>query len=392
MNIKYHAAIIGAGASGLMCAAEIAKSVKNVILIDHNSEPGKKILVSGGGRCNFTNLKISAENYISENPHFVKSALSGFSPDDFIDILKRHGIAFEEKSSGEMFCKKSAVQILEMFKKEISDVKLIMGKKFVSLKKDTHFHIKLDSIEIEADNLIIATGGLSYPSLGATDLGYKIARYFNINIVGTSPALVPIVFAPKQTKLFSKLAGISFRGRVSCNKKHFTGDILFTHRGLSGPAILQISSYWNKSDELTIDIIPDPELFSKMQKEKCGKKLIKNFLSAFISKRFAEIWCIANNIRGDLASCSDKDLKKICENIHNWKFTPAGTEGYKNAEATRGGVDTKEISSKTMEVLQVKNLYFIGEVLDVTGHLGGYNLHWAWASAHAAAKNIEGIF
>lgn len=390
--MHYDVVILGAGASGLMCAIEAAKRGKSVVVIEHNPAAGNKILVSGSGRCNFTNTNTGPEHFISQNPHFVKSALSRFTPYDMIAMLDAHGIPYEEKKDGQLFCARSARDILDMLTGQVTDlgVTFIFSTKVVSVTHEESFAIKISRQTIDAAALVVATGGISFPTLGASDLGMKIAKRFEHTIIKLKPALVPLRFTRADEKAFSGLAGISFAARVSYGKTAFSDDVLFTHTGLSGPAILQISSYWNKGIPLIIDALPGVDIFSEMmaKRDKTGKTHIKNFLYGYLSKRFAEAWCKKMGITQALNQCSEKELKRIARDLHEWRVAPYDTEGYGKAHATRGGVDTAEISSKTMESKKVKGLYFIGEVLDVVGHLGGYNLQWAWASGHAAGVSV----
>lgn len=390
--MHYDVAIIGAGASGLMCAIEAAKRGKNVVVIEHNQSAGNKIAVSGSGRCNFTNTNTGPEHFICQNPHFVKSALSRFTPHDMISMLDDNGIPYEEKKAGQLFCKRSASDILEMLIRQAGDngVEFIFSTKVTSIAHEKHFAIKISRQTINAKSLVIATGGVSFPKLGTSDLGFKIAKQFKHRVIDLKPALVPLKFAPGDKRAFSCLAGVSFPAIVACGGTSFEDDILFTHTGLSGPAILQISSYWDKSLPLKIDLLPGIDILSDMmtKKKDSGKTHIKNFLYKYMSKRFAEAWCKKMQISKAFNECSDNELKRIAGDLHSWHVVPSGTEGYNKAHATRGGVDTTDISSKTMESKKVRGLYFIGEVLDVVGHLGGYNLQWAWASGHAAGTSI----
>ena len=384
--------IIGAGASGMICAREAAGRDKRVCLLDHGPDVGNKIRVSGGGRCNFTNLFLRSNNFISENPHFAKSAISRFTPNDFIELLNEHKIPYEEKSEGQLFCKKSALDIVNMLRDDCEKrgVKFFTNTKVDSLKSDGPFVLETNRGRMKSQKLVIATGGLSYPALGATDFGLKCAKQFGLKVTKLHPALVPLVFSSADQKTFSKLAGISFRGRVSLGETGFTGDILFTHRGLSGPAILQISSYWEKGNLLTIDLLPDIDIvkIALEAKKTSGKKFFNSILRNYLSARLVESISEEEELLINIADYPDNEIKRIGKNLHNWKITPKETEGFTKAEATRGGVDTSEISSKTMESKKIPGLYFVGEVLDVAGHLGGYNLHWAWASGYAAGNDL----
>ena len=390
--MNFDVIIIGAGASGMSCARETAGRGKKVCVLDHGSDVGNKIRVSGGGRCNFTNLFIKSENFISENPHFVKSAVSRFTPDDFIEMLNEHSVPYTEKEEGQLFCRKSALDIVNMLKSDCENKGAIFftNTKTDSIDYDNSFVLETTRGRMKAEKIVIATGGLSYPALGATDFGLQVAKQFGVRVTALRPALVPLAFSSADRKIFSKLSGISFRGRVSLEKVSFKDDILFTHRGLSGPAILQISSYWQKGNTLTIDLLPDIDIVKVLTRTRNagGKMLFKNFLKKYLCAKLADTISEREQLLTNISDCSDKEIKRIANVLHNWRVAPKETEGYTKAEATRGGVDTSEISSKTMESKKVKGLYFIGEVLDVVGQLGGYNLHWAWASGHAAGTNI----
>ena len=388
--MDYSVAIIGGGPSGHMCAITAAKRGKRVVIIDHRNDVGSKILASGGGRCNFSNLNMGPGYFISENPHFVKSAISRLTPSDFMEMLKAHRIPYVEEGEGKLFCRRTSADILEMLKAEAlsANVTFLCRRKVLSVDRKEKFTVTTDKGKIECASLVIATGGLSYPSLGASSLGYKIATHFGIDLIGTSPALVPILFDKEDKDNFSSLSGISFAGKVSCGKKSFTDDILITHRGLSGPAILQISSYWHEGKSITIDLLPGISIADQLIKKRSesGKKLIKNFLGEYLPKGLAQKWCEINGLDEKVATLTNERIDEISSKLHQWQLTPCGTEGYEKAEATLGGVDTSEISSKTMESKKVAGLYFVGELLDVTGHLGGYNIHWAFASGLAAGE------
>ncbi len=385
-------AIIGAGASGLMCAIAAARRGRSVVVIEHNAAAGNKILVSGSGRCNFTNTNTRPEHFLSENPHFVKSALSRFTPRDIMAMLDEHGIPYEDKKAGQLFCKRSARDILDMLISEASSlgVAFIYSSKVLSIVRKGTFEIHISRQAIEVDSLVIATGGVSFPKLGASDFGIRVARQFKLPIVPLEPALVPLRFARDDRKAFAGLAGISFPARVSCEKTAFDDDLLLTHTGLSGPAVLQISSYWQEGMPLLIDTLPGVDILAAMKAKKAesGRTHVKNFLYGYLPKRFVEAWCARNNITKAFNGCSEKELARIAGHLHTWEVTPRCTEGYAKAHATRGGVSTAAISSKTMEANAVKGLYFIGEVVDVVGHLGGYNLQWAWASGFAAGISV----
>ncbi|MCX9013272.1 MAG: NAD(P)/FAD-dependent oxidoreductase [Candidatus Methanoperedens sp.] len=384
--------IIGAGASGMMCAIESAKRGRAVIVLDHASKTGKKIRISGGGSCNFTNTSISHENYLSGNPHFCKSALSRFTPDDFITMLQKHGVEYEEREEGQLFCAGNSEGITRMFQKECDDsgVDIILDCQVQDVKKTGFFIVSTNQGVFESGSLVIATGGLSYPQIGASDFGYNIAKQFGLGVTELKPALVPLIFSKKDREIFGELSGVSIDATVKCSNMEFRGSILFTHRGLSGPAILQVSSYWKKGDNIVIDLLPDVDLYNIFIERKLGKTRIDmhNLLSEYLPSRLAKNWSISNIQSKPVIQYNEKELKDIAYMLHNWELQPEFTEGYKIAEVTLGGIDTNELSSKTMESRKVKGLYFTGEVIDVTGWLGGYNLHWAWASGFVAGQYV----
>ncbi len=382
--------IIGAGASGLMCAIEAGKRGRSVIILDHMEKSGKKIRASGGGRCNFTNIISEAGNYLSENPHFCKSALARFTPQDIINMAERHGIAYYEKEKGQLFCKKTSVEIVKMLHDECSRalVEIRLHCKVGNITKAELFSIVTDIGIMEAESLVIATGGLSYPELGATDVGYRIADKFGLTVTPLRPALVPLLWNGSDRKIFSELSGISINATASCGKRHFRGEVLFTHRGLSGPAILQISSYWMPGKEIVINLMPDIDICAHFMEKSKSRTELDNLISEFLPKSLSRKWCELNAPSRPMCSFSEKDYKAIANKIHNWTITPGGTEGYKKAEITCGGIDTDQLSSKTMEAKKVPGLFFIGEVVDVAGQLGGYNLQWAWSSGFAAGQYV----
>lgn len=388
----WDAVIIGAGAAGLMCAIEAGKRGLRVLVLEHNERPGKKILISGGGRCNFTNLKVGPENFLSQNPHFCRSALARYQPQDFIALVNSHGIAYYEKTLGQLFCRSSSKEIVEMLLKECTGakVKIRLKSRIFSIEKKELFQIDTNQGRIEAKSLVVATGGLSYAALGASPFGYELARSFGHGIVECRPALVPLTFSPDWDGAWKDLSGVSSEVVVSLKKTRFREALLFTHRGLSGPAILQISSYWEKGRTLRLDLLPDLELGELLlAKKRAGERgELKNLLSGFLPKRFAERWCELYFASRPLLQFSDAELLRLSTGLKHWEILPEGTEGYAKAEVTRGGVDTSEISSKTFESKRVPGLYFVGEVLDVTGQLGGYNFQWAWASGFAAGQAL----
>ncbi|MEO8446135.1 MAG: NAD(P)/FAD-dependent oxidoreductase [bacterium] len=390
MKIESDVIVIGGGAAGLMCAIEAGKRNRSVTVIESEEKVGKKILISGGGRCNFTNTGVSPENFISHNPHFCRSALSKFTPSDFISMVESHHIAYHEKKLGQLFCDGSSRQIVAMLENECraAGVKIRTNCKVINIEKKDDFVLETTGGCYSCSSLIIATGGISIPKMGATDFGYKIADQFGLKMTNISPGLVPLTLNNDQRKIFSELSGISVDAVVSCGNASFRENILFTHKGLSGPAILQISSYMKEGESVIIDLLPEENFYELLIENSKSKTELINFLSAFFSKRFAEIFCKTYFISKPLTQYSHKEFKIISDSIHNWKITPSGTEGFDKAEVTLGGVDTDELSSKTMESKNVKGLYFIGEVIDVTGWLGGYNFQWAWASGFAAGQYV----
>ncbi len=388
--IKRDVIIIGAGASGMMCAIECGKRGRSVLVLDHASKIGRKIRISGGGSCNFTNINMNPTNYISNNPHFCKSALSRFTPDDFIAMLEKHGVKYEEREEGQLFCTKSSEEIIRMLEKESNDagVNIILNCQVQDVKKEDYFMVSTNHGIFESESLVIATGGASYPQSGASGIGYKIAKQFGLKITELKPALVPFIFSPEDLAIFGELSGISIDAAIKCNKMEFRGSILFTHRGLSGPAILQSSSYWKEGDAIVIDLLPDIDIYGLFIEKQQSKSKIKihNLLSQYLPSRFAKMWCDSNIQSKPVNQYNEKELKGIARLVHNWEVKPDSTEDFKTAEVTLGGIDTNELSSKTMESRKVKGLYFTGEVIDVTGQLGGYNLHWAWTCGFVAGQ------
>ena len=387
--------IIGAGAAGLMCAITAGKRGRRVLILETSNRPGKKILMSGGGRCNFTNLYLDADKFLSNNSKFCKSALNRYTNNDFIELVREYDINYHEKDFGQLFCDNSSKDILNMLLAEAKKSQVVI-KTNCTIKKyehKEHFIIGVCKEKFNAKSLVIATGGLSVPTLGGTDFGYEIAKIFGHKITTLRPALVPFVFTDKFKLISEKLSGVSLYARLSLNKHEFYENILFTHRGLSGPAVLQISSYWKEGDEIEINLIPSIDcmkLFLK-QKQKQPKILLRSILYPFLPKKLVielqNLWWPERK-EIPIAELPDLLLKELSDKIHNWKLRPSGTEGYRTAEVTLGGVDTSDISSKTMESKIEKDLYFIGEVLDVTGHLGGFNFQWAWASGYVAGEVV----
>lgn len=387
--MKKDVIIIGAGASGLICAAESAKRKRSVLVIEHMKRIGNKIRVSGGGRCNFTNINSGPENYRSQNSNFCRSALSQFSPADFIAILKRHRIRYKEKSSGQLFCEKSSDEIVSMLHDECvrAGAEISLQTTVRNIRKNDFFEVLTDRGKFISDSLVIASGGLSYPILGATGIGYRIAKTFGINVTALQPGLVPLEFQAKDLEIFSQLSGISVYARLACKKNSFTDNILFTHHGLSGPGVLQISLYWTKGETLSADLLPGTDLYDYLTSKSHSKMELANTLSKFFPKRFIRCWFDPETGSKPLQRFTQKELRELAERLHHWKIEPKDFEGYQKAEVTLGGIDTKELSSKTLEARKVPGLFFTGEVIDVTGQLGGYNLQWAWSSGYVAGQN-----
>ncbi len=386
--IKKDVVIIGAGASGLMCAIEAGKRGRSVLVLDHMDKIGKKIRASGGGRCNFTNIDLRPENYLSSNPHFCKSALARFTPQDFISMVEKHKIEYFEKENGQLFCRRTSVEILNMLREECKKAKVEIRVNCTvgNISKTDSFSISTNEGIINAASLVIATGGLSYPDLGASDIGYRTAGRFDLKVTRLKPALVPLVFGHKEMEFYKELSGISFGAAVSCGNKRFRGEVLFTHRGLSGPAILQVSSYWHDGAEIVIDLLPEADALELLMSKRRSRVELGNMLSEYLPRRLTHKWSEIHASSRPLCTYSDKELRDIASKLHNWTITPGGTEGYRKAEITLGGIDTDELSSKTMESKNVAGLYFTGEVVDVSGQLGGYNLQWAWSSGFAAGQ------
>lgn len=391
--IKTDVLIIGAGAAGMMCAIEAGKRGRKVLVIDHAKKLAEKIRISGGGRCNFTNMDIQPKNYISQNPHFCKSALKRYTNWDFISLISEYGITYHERDHGQLFCDDSAQQIIDMLRRECqkagAEIKLETKVEGVT-KREDGFLIMTDESEIECDRLVIATGGLSIPKIGASNFGLKQAELFGLNVIHPRPALVPFTFDHDTRTKLDGFQGIALEAEISCNKTSFREALLFTHKGISGPAVLQISSYWNPGDEVTINLLPQLDLFDALKKAKDTnpKQEAKTFLATHLPKRLAQRMAENADCLGKLAELSDKKLKTLADAINHWTLIPSGTEGYRTAEVMSGGVDTNELSSKTFETKKVPGLYFIGEVIDVTGHLGGYNFQWAWASGYCAGQFV----
>ncbi len=380
--------VIGAGAAGLLCAIEAGKRGRSVLVLEHAERVGKKIGISGGGRCNFTNIYTSPENYISANPHFCKSALARYTPSDFISLVEKHNIAYHEKKLGQLFCDGSSRQIIEMLLDECESagVEIRCSCQVLSVKKETVFSVETSQGSFRSSSLVVATGGLSIPTLGATDFGYSLARQFGLRIEEPRPALVPLTLT-SQTPL-TELSGISLDAIVDCLGTEFRENILITHRGLSGPAILQISSYWKPGATLSINLLPEEDALDILQQSRDSEIELVNLLAQHWPRRFALVWCQLYAASKPVRQYADRELSGIAQKIHRLQLMPAGTEGFRKAEVTAGGVATSELSSQTMEARRVAGLYFIGEVVDVTGHLGGYNFQWAWASGYVAGQYV----
>ena len=389
--MNFDVVIIGAGAAGLMAGAQAGRRGRRVVIIDHAEKAGEKIRISGGGRCNFTNIHCGPDNFISQNPHFAKSALSRYSAQDFIDLVESYGIKHHEKTKGQLFCDGRSQEIIDMLLAECehagNEIWLGMGVKSVA-KIDDVFKVKTDHHTITAHSVVIATGGPSIPKMGASRFGYDIAAQFDLKIIEPVPALVPLTFTDQLKEPLKALSGVSVEATVSHAKAVFNEAMLFTHRGLSGPAVLQISSYWQPGDNIVLNMAPDKNIAELMKTDRIARPRVSPavWLTQFIPARLAGY--IASHVKAvRLADLSDKAILNLSLMIHNWTVKPAGSEGFRTAEVTKGGVDTDAISSKTMECKTVSGLYFIGEVVDVTGHLGGHNFQWAWVSGYAAGQS-----
>lgn len=390
---QYDVVIMGAGAAGLFCAAQLGQAGKSVAVLDNGKKIGRKILMSGGGFCNFTNLDVTSKHYLSQNPHFVKSALSRYTNWDFISLAASYGIVYHEKELGQLFCDESSQQIVDLLQAECAKgkVDIVLRQAVVSIEKFVkNFEIQTASETYQTENLVIATGGLSMSGLVASPFGYKVAEQFGIPVVPVRASLVPFTWK-ESDKPFASLSGIALPVSVSNRNQTFTNQMLFTHRGLSGPAILQISNYWEMGESVEINLLPSENIVEIVQelRQSSPKLQLKTVLNRHFPKKLVELWFEQHLLQDKvIAQLTKADLQQLEQFIHHWHFLPNGTEGYRTAEVTMGGVDTDYISSKTMEAKQVEGLYFIGEVLDVTGWLGGYNFQWAWSSAYACAKGI----
>ncbi len=393
-SIQIDILVIGAGAAGLMCAAEAGKRGRRVIVIDHARKPAEKIRISGGGRCNFTNLHASPEYYLSQNPRYCVSALARYTAQDFVALVEQYRIAYHEKSQGQLFCDGSSQQIISMLLEECrrakAEIRLQTTVEQVS-KPDARFRVMTNAGEVICESLVVASGGLSIPKMGASGLGYSIARQFGLKLVPTLPALVPFTLTEAQLQPWQGLSGVSLEAEVQCGRQRFRGGVLFTHRGFSGPAMLQISSYWQPAQPLCVNFAPGQDVTALLKEAKAAnpRQEAATLLSTSLPKRLAQRLAEQRLPEGDglrLADLPDRQLEQLGYAVHAWQIVPHGTEGYRTAEVTLGGVDTTELSSKTMESRKTPGLYFIGEVVDVTGHLGGFNFQWAWASGYVAGQ------
>lgn len=394
----YDVAVIGAGAAGMMCASVAGQRGKRVVMIDHATKLAEKIRISGGGRCNFTNLTAGPANFLSENPHFCKSALSRYTPHDFLALVKKYKIAFHEKHKGQLFCDDSAEDIIRMLKAEcdLGKVSWRMPCKVLDvISGETGFIIHTEQGDIYADSVVIATGGLSIPKIGASDFSYRVAQHFMLKLVEPRPALVPLTFDAASWEAFVPLSGISLEVDIETGEKKnkivFREDLLFTHRGLSGPAVLQISSFWQAGQVIRVNLLPEVDLAQELVDAKTStKKNLSNYLSAYLPARLVDGLLTAHGFAGDakIADMQDKRLRLLGDKVNRWELLPNGSEGYRKAEVTRGGVDTRELSQQSMMATKVPGLYFVGEAVDVTGWLGGYNFQWAWASGVAAGQVV----
>jgi len=386
--VKYDALIIGAGAAGLMCAMEAGKRGKRVAILELAERPGKKVLISGGGRCNFTNIHCTPDNFISSNPHFAKSTLARYTPADFIALIDKHRIPYHEKTLGQLFCDRSAQDVLGMLERECADagVHLITKVGVQEVARSDEFVVRASDKRFRAPVLVVATGGLSIPKMGATDFGYAVARQFGLKICETRPGLVPLTFNDEDRRSYAELSGVSTEVVARWGRQRFREKMLITHRGISGPAILQISSYWSKNQPVLLDLVPGEEVTAPLLRAASRRDIptLRAALQKFLPNRLADRWLELHSPK----AWTNAALSDLEHNIHEWTLFPVGTEGYAKAEVTVGGVDTNELSAKTMESQKVPGLFFIGEVVDVTGHLGGFNFQWAWASGACAGRAL----
>ncbi|MER9728384.1 NAD(P)/FAD-dependent oxidoreductase [Mesorhizobium sp. M0217] len=388
---SYDVVVIGAGAAGMMCAIEAGKRGRSVLVLDHAAKPGEKIRISGGGRCNFTNIHASPKNFISGNPHFCISALSRYTQRDFIELVERHGVAYHEKTLGQLFCDGSARLIIDMLVSEMQDggVELALSTEMRNVSKAADgFVLTLSTGSVACNSLVVACGGKSIPKMGASGFGYELAAQFGLAVVETRPALVPLTFDARTLERLAPLAGNAVEAEVACGKTWFSEAMLFTHRGLSGPSILQISSYWREGDEIRIAMLPGRDVAELLRAARRvnGRQAVQTVLANHLPKRLAQAVAERSGIDGNLADLTDLQMKTVEAAVNDWRIKPAGSEGYRTAEVTLGGVDTNGLDQKTMQAKSVPGLFFIGEVVDVTGWLGGYNFQWAWSSGWASGQ------
>jgi len=391
MRRTHDVIVIGAGAAGMMCAAQAGQRGRRVLLIEHYDVVGEKIRISGGGRCNFTNVNAGPANYLSQNPDFCRSALARYTPANFVRLVERYGIAYHEKKLGQLFCDRSAHDIIAMLKAECAeggvDWKMPCSVESVT-RDDTGFRLVTTHGEATCTSLVVATGGLTVPKIGATPFGYRLAEQFGLGVVAPTAALVPLAMPPEFLARFGALSGVAVEVEAAHGTGRFRENLLFTHRGLSGPAILQVSSYWDGRAPIVIDLLPDLDAASWLRARADSTARVDNLLAERLPARLAREWCLAQGVAVPIRTLSDERLSALGTQLENWPVQPSGTLGYNKAEVTLGGVDTRHLSSKTMGVLEVPGLYFVGEVVDVTGWLGGYNFQWAWASGHAAGQVV----
>jgi predicted Rossmann fold flavoprotein len=392
MALSPEVVIIGGGAAGLMCAIEAGKRGRRVLLLEHGPRLGRKVLISGGGRCNFTNLQTRPENFLCANPHFPKSALARYRPEDFLHLVERYSIPYHEKAQGQLFCDRSAADIMGMLERECAavGVRTETACEVRRVARNGCFEVETTGGTLQTGALVVATGGLSIPKLGATSFGYDLARQFGLKVVGCRPALVPLVFSHSDMRRYDGLAGVSTPVTARTSTAVFHDKLLFTHRGLSGPAVLQASSYWEPGMQVSIDLLPGVQLTSLLRHHRTqgDRSEARTIVSRLLPNRLADRWFELLGISKPAAMLSDREIQALSDGFQKWDFQPAGTEGYEKAEVTVGGVDTAELSSKTFESRWVPGLYFIGEVVDVTGHLGGFNFQWAWASGYSAGQYV----
>lgn len=390
--MHYDVIVIGGGAAGLLCAIEAGKRGRRVLVIERNDRIGRKILISGGGRCNFTNLYATPENFISDNPNFCRSALAAYTPTDVIALIEKHGIAYHEKTLGQLFCDGKAQQVVDMLASECAaaGVDIITDCEVwdVAAEEAGGFSLDTDHEEFDCDSLVLATGGRSIPKIGATDFSLRIAAQFGLGITETRPGLVPLTFADEERDFCAALSGVSIDAEVRTKRISFRESVLFTHRGLSGPAILQASSYWQEREPIEIDLLPDESAEELLEAASEDSRALPVLLAEHLPRRFAQAWCNRYGANLALDKLSERQRRQIAQRLNAWQLFPNGTEGFDKAEVMAGGVDTRELSSKTMEARKVHGLYFIGECVDVTGWLGGYNFQWAWASGFAAGQAV----